>query len=312
MVDNSREKRIKKVKFDYNTTAKEFLRKCNFCEGDKFICVAYKDRYGFPTRTALCRNCGLIFINPRMTKEEYSRFYVDTYRPLVSAYHGRLIDRSTIQEEQRRYAEKLWEFIYPYLAPETKKGEILDIGGSTGIVLEYLIHNLNCKGVCLDPSPEELAVAESKGLETICSFFEDYNDFSRKFNLILLCQTIDHLLDIKTTLVNIRRILRENGLFFFDIVDFRAAYLRNKSVEDAIKVDHPYYLFQDTAHHIVEGLGFEIISVNWAEDKLHIGFLCKPASSRRSDKGYNPGFFEDIIENIIKEMRFIQNYHFSE
>ena len=43
-----------------------------------------------------------------------------------------------------------------------------------------------------------------------------------------------------------RGLLSSRGLLFIDIVDFRAAYLRNWSVEDAVKIDHPYYLTQET------------------------------------------------------------------
>ena len=39
-----------------------------------------------------------------MTADAYGRFYDGIYRPLVSAFHGRLIDAATIQAEQREYA----------------------------------------------------------------------------------------------------------------------------------------------------------------------------------------------------------------
>ena len=50
------------------------------------------------------------------------------------------------------------------------------------------------------------------------------------------------------------------GFLFVDIVDFRAAYLRNWSVEDATKIDHPYYLTQETMQAYLRRAGFAIVA----------------------------------------------------
>ena len=42
----------------------------------------------------------------------------------------------------------------------------------------------------------------------------------RKFGLILLCRTIEHLQDLRGGLEKIRRALSPKGLFYCDIVDF--------------------------------------------------------------------------------------------
>jgi hypothetical protein len=92
--------------------------------------------------------------------------------------------------------------------------------------------------------------------------------------LIVLCQTVDHLLDVQLSLSKIRNLLSENGLFFVDIVDFRAAYRRNKSIVGAVKIDHPYYLVEATMTAYLRRNGFQIWAVNYAADHLHIGTRC--------------------------------------
>jgi predicted O-methyltransferase YrrM len=83
-----------------------------------------------------CARCGLVFLNPRMTAEAYGRFYDGVYRPLVSAFHGRLIDARTIQDEQREYAADRAAFALPYLGGRGLE-TMLDIGGSTGVVAAH-------------------------------------------------------------------------------------------------------------------------------------------------------------------------------
>jgi hypothetical protein len=93
-------------------------------------------------------------------------------------------------------------------------------------------------------------------------------------------------------------------LFFFDIVDFRAAYLRNWSIEDAVKIDHPYYFTQESAQVALKRVGFEVLRIQYAKDKLHIGYLCK---KKAPEFDYLPDFAQ--IDLLWRELRFVQNSH---
>ena len=95
---------------------------------------------------------------------------------------------------------------------------------------------------------------------------------------MVLGQTVDHLLDVAKSLATIRSLVAESGLFFVDVVDLRAAYRRNGSLEEAIKIDHPYYLTEDTARAYLRRAGFEILQVDYAADHLHVGYVCAPGS----------------------------------
>ena len=75
-----------------------------------------------------------MFLNPRMTAAAYGRFYDGIYRPLVSAFHGRLIDAQTIQAEQRDYAVDRADDDPAVLRGRRACETMLDIGGSTGVV----------------------------------------------------------------------------------------------------------------------------------------------------------------------------------
>ena len=99
---NTRAERIAALAFDYDAQPKAGSKRCNLCGGSAFVGLTHRDRYGYPAAAACCSGCGLVFLDPVMTADAYGRFYQRTYRPLVSAYHGRLIDARTIQDEQRR------------------------------------------------------------------------------------------------------------------------------------------------------------------------------------------------------------------
>ncbi|HXE81366.1 MAG TPA: hypothetical protein VNK41_11475, partial [Vicinamibacterales bacterium] len=131
-----RRERIAAVGYDYAAQPVEAVVACNLCAGAEFVVLAHRDRYGYPVQAHACRRCGLIFLNPRMTAAAYARFYERVYRPLVSAYHGKLIDARTIQDEQRDYATKRAALLRAFLSPS--HATLLDIGGSTGVVAAHI------------------------------------------------------------------------------------------------------------------------------------------------------------------------------
>src|SRR5688572_25428683 len=129
--------RIAALDYDYRAQPHEAVEACNLCGARLFVVLTHRDRYGFPAAAHACAGCGLVFLNPRMTAEAYGRFYGGVYRPLVSAFHGRLIDATTIQAEQREYAAERAEFMRPFLQGAGLT-TMLDIGGSTGVVARHL------------------------------------------------------------------------------------------------------------------------------------------------------------------------------
>jgi SAM-dependent methyltransferase len=298
-----RTQRIARVEYDYAAQPITTIRTCNLCGYERFVVLVHRDRYGYPAQAHGCLRCGLVFLNPVMTSEAYRRFYASVYRPLVSAYHGRLIDADTIQQEQRDYAVERAGLLADFVS-DAGATSLLDIGGSTGVVADYFARRFELSAAILDPSPDELERAARLGLETIAGFLEDFDPGSRRFDLVIMCQTIDHLQDIARALRKVRTLVSNQGIFYVDIVDFTAAYLRNDSVEEAVKVDHPYYLTQSTVASYLARAGFEILRVDYAADHLHIGYVCRPDQPKPDSL---PGPADVAL--LWREVREIQNTH---
>ncbi len=297
----ARTRRIEALGYDFSSQPKRRIECCELCGSDVFVFLNRHDRYGYAAPAASCMVCSLTVLNPVMTGEAYGDFYDRYYRPLVSAYHGRLIDAETIQDEQHEYARSLGDLIEADIQRRNIH-TMLDIGGSTGVVALDLADRFSLKATVLDPAADELDWAKKFGVDTINGFVEDYEPDGRLFDLIILCQTADHLADITGSLAKIVCLLAPGGLFFVDIVDFRAAYLRNGGASGAIKIDHPYYLTELTVEPLLRNAGFRIVKKSFASDGLHIGYVCeggKPTSKSLPDP--------DAVQRYFDELRFIEN-----
>jgi SAM-dependent methyltransferase len=259
--------RIPDLDFDYEARALEPVAVCNLCGSTEHVQLTNRDRYGYPATMRMCVRCGLGFLSPRLTRSEYAVFYEHVYRPLISAYRGRRIDAETLQEGQGAYARKLLRFLSRTLPAQP--ASLLDVGGSTGVVAGALCAAFEAEGTVLDPSPDELAVAKTAGLETMPGFVEDFDPGSRRWDLVLFCQTIDHVLDVAASLAVLRRSVAEGGHVWVDVDDLMTVVARTGSLVEAVHVDHPYYLTRDTARAFFSQAGFEIA----AERRKRAGFL---------------------------------------
>jgi 2-polyprenyl-3-methyl-5-hydroxy-6-metoxy-1,4-benzoquinol methylase len=275
-----RAERIAAVGYDYAAHDLEPVDACNLCGSAELETLAERDRYGYPVTFRMCRRCGLGFLSPRLTAVEYGAFYERVYRPLVSAYHGRRIDAETVQVDQRGYAEELVGFLRHTLprSPAT----VLDVGGSTGIVAASVRDAFGTQATVLDPAPDELAVAAADGMETIPGFAEDFDPGKRRWDLVLLCQTVDHLLDVRATLASLRRLTAGDGHAFVDVLDLMIAARKQGSVEGAVKIDHPYSLTRETALAFFEQAGFAPLAERLSGDG-HWGFVLASAEPSEPD-----------------------------
>jgi hypothetical protein len=290
---DQRQRRIESVGYDYAAAAKEPMLGCNLCGSSQTIEVARHDRYGFPAVLCVCGRCGLGFLSPRLTRTEYARFYESVYRPLVSAYHGRTIDPNTVQVEQRAYAAELLGYVRPLLDPSPRS--IIDVGGSTGVVAGVLGDAFGARITVLDPAPAELAVAEAKGMETIRGFVEDCAPRGRTWDLVLLCQTADHLLDVKAALTAITAMIAPGGRAFVDALDVLLTARRCGSIEGAVKIDHPFYLTRQTARAYFDKVGLAVESERLSDDG-HWGFVLSAGTPRDPDWTVLAGARDRLLE----------------
>lgn len=295
----TRTERIAALGYDYARQPKRTVAQCNLCGTDRFVVVVHHDRYGYPAQAHGCLRCGLVFLNPVMTPDAYREFYGDVYRPLVSAYHGRLIDAQTIQAEQRDYAAERAELLEPFVR---RGSRLLDIGGSTGVVAHHFGQRFEVRATILDPAPLEVEQARRLGLETIVGLLEEFVPPHIRYDIITMCQTVDHLLDVAGGLRKSRELLAADGVFFVDIVDFRAAYLHNQSMQEAVKIDHPYYLTEATMAAYLARFGFEVLRKDSAADHLHVSFVCRPHAAQPNALP-PPG----TVEEQWREIRYVQN-----
>jgi SAM-dependent methyltransferase len=259
---------------------RQFVSRCNVCGSGNSCVLAYHDRYGIPIRTAMCTSCGLVYLMDRLTQDGYSDFYRDgAYRKLTSAFAGSVATIEDLKADQGAYAKNLMRFLDGRV-PRERSPRVLDVGGSSGQVVQEMARHFGVQGTVIDPSEEEIAAARRIGLEGIVGTVETW-DTDERFDMILMCRTIEHLWDLRGSVEKIRRLLTPDGLFYCDFLDYLELCRMTGHPQTVSKVDHCYWLTLENAPTLFRSMGFDVVSFHMAPNPQFIGLLmrqCEPAA----------------------------------
>jgi SAM-dependent methyltransferase len=270
----TRRERCQPVVQPLSSIDRQMVARCNACGSEQSAVIAYHDRYGLPIRTAMCISCGLVYMMDRFTQDGYSDFYRDgAYRKITSAFAGSVATIEDLQADQAQYAKNLSRFLEGRL-PDRLNVRLLDIGGSSGEVALELVKRLGVEATVLDPSQEEIDAARRHGLNGVVGSAETW-DTDERFDIVMMCRTIEHLFDLRGTMEKVRRLLAADGLFYCDFLDYMELCRMTGHPQTVSKVDHCYWLTMNTAPALFRSMGFEVVSLHFVPKPQHIGLLLR-------------------------------------
>lgn len=241
-------------KFDYNRAGYEKVI-CNLCGQDRLEPISQVDRYGLPVRTVICRNCGLIFINPRMSRVDYDRFYQMAYREQLEKYKGwsRKIDLDKLFIKTTDLGRELVERIGSHI----NSGLTLEVGSSCGGVLNGLkLARPDLEIFGLEPSFTEADYASRKNIKTHVSMFENFQEPIPSLKNIFIVRSFNHLLDPAGFIKWSHQQLSSDGKLVIMVIDFLEACRRRGGLKT--QIDHPYMFTRETLSSFVENGGFKV------------------------------------------------------
>ena len=254
--------------FDYHSAKSEYVF-CSLCGRNQFFVLAKKSSNHSGARAVICKICGLIYINPRMTREEYDNYYKHFYRQDRKISKGQADPAGEVEsnfEGARKFGNALAKKLSGFLKP----GLTIDIGSSTGGTLYGLkeaLPNLDVLGV--EPSLEESAYARSQGIKTYAGLFENFTKEAGK-NLseaanILCARSLNHLLDPKAFFQWSYDSLAQGAHLILYVKNFRHQVRRAGSIEAGVQIDHPYMFTPEVLRLFIESVGFQVVYLETGE-----------------------------------------------
>lgn len=202
-----------------------------------------------------------------MSSKDYDEYYMSFYRQDRAEIKNKVFVNST--EKNFENARKFGKAIVSYMGKYVKDGLTIDVGSSTGGILYGMREvrpNLELLGI--EPSLDESAHAELKGIKTIRSLFEDVQlDLRGKAANVLCVQSLNHLLDPKKFLTWSHDILEEDGHIFLAVKNWRHQVRRMGRLQSGVQIDHVYMFTPETLSLLCRTAGFEVVYLDVDEGK---------------------------------------------
>jgi len=249
----SQKESIKKFNQMVKSGEMTFEEKDCLCGHSDFQGISQYDRYGFPQKTVMCKKCGLIMSNPRLTEKSYQLFYsTDIYRTIYEEQ-----DYLEMAEDRLKnnYGFHLYEDIAPVLK-ENKKIDILEFGCGGGWNLMHFAKKGH-RVTGYDYSPGLTKVGRNFGLDLRQGTIKDIEG---EYDLIILNHVMEHFTDLINSMKTISKHLKPDGLMYIgvpNIDNYDLGQLQNA---------HVYYFTPRTLKFFMNRCGLNAIKMDAAEE----------------------------------------------
>jgi 2-polyprenyl-3-methyl-5-hydroxy-6-metoxy-1,4-benzoquinol methylase len=246
------------------------------------------DRYGFLQDSVLCKRCGLISLNPRLTEAEYAKFYSsDLYR---KCYEG---ENYVEEYKKRKYRPETGQAIFDEIVkfkPSLKNLSIIEIGAGGGWnLLPFLNTGANVTG--LDYSPSLVELGREYGINMQQGGIQAIQG---QYDVIILNHVLEHFLDPIASLKSIMAHLKDGGIFYIavpNILNFGMGQLQNA---------HVWYFSPKTFVHYCGVAGLKMMASGRAA-KYHMFGVFEKGPVARQQADDLKGHYQDM-RKIIKKV----------
>ena len=207
-----------------------------------------------------CKQCGLVYMNPRPFPSEMGRFYPPEYEPY--SFH--------IPRFSNPWREKLFFYgidkrarLIHTLTGKKRRLRLLDIGCSSGVFLARLQKVFGWDVYGVEPNREAAQFAREKyGLEQVTTGTLDEVHYpDAYFDAVTLWNVLEHLYSPDATLKEIRRILKPGGLLVCAVPNLAGldAKLFGKYWQGYELPRHLYHFTPRTLSKLFRKNGFRIV-----------------------------------------------------
>jgi len=229
----------------------------------KFINISFENK--------LCLKCGFFFRYPILTTNELISLYQDKNTMLSSTSYVNQTTKDSMDNQIRR---ETIEFLKKNIPLE--KGDVLDIGCSNGFFLSGLDNGCrNLFGIDCGVNSENI---ENRNITIFNMPIESFH-ISRKFDLITLLNTLEHISNPHLVIKKIYSILEDEGYFLIDIPNSLTPTIK---ISEFFSFEHVSNFTLATLKFLLLSEGFEIVADEIKKSSIRV--ICRKKIRISKDK----------------------------
>ena len=203
---------------------------CAVCGGRDATVVGLRGRDGETLRSVACRQCGLVWSDPR--PHDVRQFYEHDYR---QAYKKVFTPRPKHVLRAGRVALDRWSRIRDLLRPGAR---VLDVGSGGG-EFAHLLARLGCRVTGIEPNIGYAGhAARSYGLDVRRGFVDQVAIEPQSIEVVTIWHVLEHTEDPLAVLRQLRRVLVPEGRLVVEVPNIEATCQSPRSTFHAAHLVH--------------------------------------------------------------------------
>ena len=239
--------------------------------------------YGRHHTIVQCKNCGLVYTNPRIDGSKILDSYEAVEDPLyLEERDGRVLTF----ERHLRPLEKL----------HAPSGKLLDVGAYTGVFVEIAAqHGWEAWGV--EPSHWAVEQACARGLHMIEGTLATSGLADASIDVVTMWDVIEHLTDPFAEVQQAYRLLKPGGLLVVHTMDIDSLFARVMGSRWPWLMEmHVYYFSQRTLQAMLAKASFQILRSEAQGRYLRLGYFATRIA------GFSP-FLGRLFGRLFRALR---------
>jgi len=199
----------------------------------------------FEHKIVLCLYCGFVYVNSIPSDEYYDEYYRDQSKYEGTRQHEihAMFTFDTIKYVLKKYI--------------LKNANILDVGCSTGALLNLIKTQGYTNLLGIEPAPECKQIAKKKyNVDVITSTLDNFKKTGR-YDLIIYSAVLEHLAELRATIIKSSSLLKDNGMIFIGVPDTENFYRKFEEPFGEFSTEHINFFTRGSLHLLM--LNFENI-----------------------------------------------------
>ena len=246
------------------------------------VVIATTERHSLPHRTVICRQCGLLRTDPRLSDESYADFYSNYYTLL---YGGLYTFTEEIFDRLAAEGERLARWIEPFFEGGSDK-VVLEIGCGSGAKLKTW-HRPGCLTVGYDYGGQGLEYGKKEvGLDLRIGSTKTAIQDGQKCDLLILSHVVEHFGDVVMSLKELHPLLKPTTRVYVEVPSvWQIGMQKNTDPLFWFRLAHVWSFCFNTLEYVMNLSGYELVAgdeiynirsiwqpnLDAADSDLHIG-----------------------------------------
>lgn len=195
-----------------------------------------------------CQRCGFVYADTQATMEDYDWYYS----------HCNFYGDDSKDDNLTRY-EIVEEFLQCYCK---KDSVMLDIGAGNGRFEVALCKNGYGNVTGIDPSAESVERLKEAGINAyIGNIYSSVAvDEEKKYDCIFLFEVAEHLLAPGKGIENVKKMLKEDGVFIISVPDYSQIGEDVSSIANYFNLEHINYFSENSLDNLMDKYGLQRIA----------------------------------------------------